>query len=200
MDDQLSIEAQANPLSHFEEWYETVHNSDPQPDAAALGTAAVDGIPSVRLVIVKTWSEIGFEFFTNQKSRKGQELLVNRNAALTWYWKGFGAQVRVRGTVSIIESSTVRAYWNTRSYGSRISALASAQSTPIPHREALVEKANQLKRVYDEHSDMPVPDNWGGFRVHPSNYEFWLHDPDRLHHRIEYANVDGKWVSMILQP
>ena len=200
MDYQLNIAAQANPLNHFDDWYATVQNSDPQPDAAALGTASTDGIPSVRLVLVKAWSEIGFEFFTNQESRKGQELLVNRNAALTWHWKGFGAQVRIRGTVSTIESSTVRAYWNTRSYGSKISALASAQSAPITHREALLEKVNQLRQIYDEDSDMPVPDNWGGFRVHPSNYEFWLHDPDRLHYRIEYANVDGKWVSMILQP
>ena len=200
MGNQLSIAAQANPMNHFEQWYETVQNSDPQPDAAALGTTSIDGIPSVRLVLVKAWSEIGFEFFTNQKSRKGRELLANKNAALTWHWKEFGAQVRVRGTVSIIENNAVRAYWNARSYGSRISALASAQSAPIASREALVEKANQLKRIYDEDSDIPVPDNWGGFRVQPSNYEFWLHDPDRLHHRIEYANVDGKWVSMILQP
>ena len=200
MDGELSVASQTNPLNHFNEWYEIVRNSDPQPDAVALGTASTDGVPSVRLVLVKAWSEIGFEFFTNHESRKGQELLVNKNAALTWHWKGFGAQVRIRGAVSIIDSNAVENYWNTRSYGSKISALASAQSVSISHRQALVEKVNQLRRVYDESSDIPVPDNWGGFCVHPSNYEFWLHDPERLHHRIEYANVDGKWVSMILQP
>ena len=200
MDERLSITTRSNPLNHFSEWYEIVKKSDPQPDAVALGTASIDGIPSLRMVLVKSWSETGFEFFTNRKSRKGQELLANKNAALTWHWKGFGAQVRIKGEVSVIEESTVMAYWRSRSYGSKISALASSQSSAIIDRDVLVEKVERLRLIYDKDSDVPLPKEWGGFRVHPSMYEFWLHDLDRLHYRIEYVNVDDKWVSTILQP
>ena len=200
MDDKLTISTRPNPLDHFSEWYEIVRKSDPQPDAVALGTASATGIPSLRMVLVKSWSEAGFEFFTNRNSRKGQELLVNKHAALTWHWKGFGAQVRIRGQVSVIDDFTVMNYWRSRSYGSKISALASSQSSAIDDRMVLVQRVERLKLTYDKNSDVPLPEDWGGFRVHPSIYEFWLHDPDRLHYRIEYVNVDGKWISSLLQP
>jgi pyridoxamine 5'-phosphate oxidase len=173
-----------DPLQLFHEW---VHGEE-----MALATASPDGRPSLRMVLLKSADERGFTFFTNYESRKGRELHANPYAALLF--RGDGTQVRVEGHVERVDGGESDAYWASRPAASRRSAAASRQSEPIASRAEL-EAA-----VAAQPDEPPRPDRWGGFRLVPEAYEFWRHDPSRLHERHLFRRRDDGWQVLLLQP
>ena len=178
------------PLEHFRRWTTDV----PEPVSMALATAAADGAPSVRMVLLKEADERGLVFFTNYESRKGRELRENPRAALLLHWPG--RQVRVEGDVTRLPAAESDAYWVTRPLRSRAGAAASRQSAVLTSRAELEQQVEELAAS----GEPPRPDSWGGFRLAPDTWEFWEHRDDRLHDRLRYRREDGAWVSEALYP
>lgn len=194
-----------NPFIHFGEWFAAARRSDPQPEAAALATVGAGGQPSNRLVLVRQWSPRGFEVFTNLRSRKATEIGQQPRAALTFHWKAGstgGRQVRIEGIAEPTSAAESDAYWESRPRGSRVSGVASDQSEPIESRAALLAKRDALEERYPDGADVPRPSHWGGFRIVPIRVEFWQHEDDRYHQRLEYTRsaVGAPWRTAILQP
>jgi pyridoxamine 5'-phosphate oxidase len=181
------------PLALFTRWFEEARRHGAfEPHAVALATATPDGAPSARMVLMKGFDERGLTFFTNYRSRKGGELDANPRAALLFHWPELGRQVRAEGPVSRVERGETEAYAQSRSRDSQLSALASPQSRPVPDRGWLERLVGELDR---EHAgaDLPVSEDWGGYRLEPRAWEFWQHRPNRLHDRFRYERSDGAW-------
>jgi pyridoxamine 5'-phosphate oxidase len=175
-----------DPLTLFGRWFEDARASGAfEADAAALATAGADGRPSARMVLVKGFDERGIVFFTNYGSRKAAELEANPHAALLFHWPAVGRQVRIEGEVSRVPRAETEAYARSRSRESQLSALASPQSRPVPSREWLAERVAELDREHAG-SELPVREDWGGYRLAPVAWEFWQHRPNRLHDRFRY--------------
>lgn len=188
------------PLRMFTEWFEEAVTSGMNlPEAMALATADKQGIPSVRMVLLKDFSARGLAFYTNYESRKGRELEVNPRAALVFHWKELGRQVRVEGRVSRLDAETADAYFASRPAGSRLSAWASPQSREIPGREYLQEKTREFEEKFSD-GTVSRPPFWGGFLLEPECIEFWKEQPDRLHDRIAFRREMGRWKKSILAP
>jgi pyridoxamine 5'-phosphate oxidase len=176
-----------DPVRQFGRWFEEATQvGTSQPEAAAVATATPDGSPSVRMVLVKQVDHAGFVFYSNYESRKGGELAANPRAALLFHWERLGRQVRVEGPVERTTREQSLAYARTRPRGSQLSALASPQSRPIPSREWLEERADELAGRYPPGSE-PLSESWGGYRVIPERYEFWQHRISRMHDRLLYT-------------
>ncbi len=189
-----------DPIALFQEWLKIAESTEPNdPTAAALATATPDGMPSVRMVLVKKVDGRGFSFFTNAESQKGHELEANLKAALCFHWKTQRRQVRVRGEVTPLPGNEVDEYFHSRSRKSQIGAAVSAQSRPLPDRSVL-EQA--VERFSGEHADgeIPRPDFWRGYTVHPQTIELWMDGPDRLHDRRVFTAVEDGWTSELLYP
>lgn len=192
-----------DPFAHLDEWYADARANEPQPEAAALATVGADGKPSNRVVLVRRWDARGFEVFTNLRSPKARDVQEHPMAALVFHWKSAGhggRQVRIEGTVEAMSAAESDAYWATRSRGSRLSALASDQSEPIESREALLARRDALEQRYPDGAEVPRPAHWGGLRLVPVRFEFWQHEDDRFHQRLEYRRIAGGWETAILQP
>lgn len=189
-----------DPFRQFEAWFrDAVAAGITQPEAAAVATAAGDGSPSVRMVLVKETAEPGFVFFTNYDSRKGRELAANPRAAMLFHWEALGRQVRLEGSVERLAPEESAAYVRRRPRASQLSALASRQSRPIDRREELEDRARELDERYGG-QELPVPDFWGGLRLIPRSFEFWQHRADRLHDRLLYSRAEGGWRIERLSP
>ena len=196
----LEEDIDANPFRQFDAWFKQAARSGLRlPEAAALASASTAGAPSARMVLVKQTGPSGFVFYTNYESRKGEELTANPRAALLFYWDALGRQVRIEGPVKRVSREESEAYVRTRPRGSQLSALASPQSFPVASREELEELVNELTVQYTE-SELPVPENWGGFRLEPESFEFWQHREDRLHDRLRYVRGRGGWEIERLAP
>ena len=196
-----------SPFIHLDEWFAAARLADPQPEAASLATVGADGQPSNRVVLVRQWDARGFEVFTNLRSRKAREVGAQPRVALTFHWKGAGPagggrQVRIEGVAEAMSASESDAYWAARPRGSQISASASDQSEPIESRAALLAKRDALEARYADGGEVPRPAHWGGFRIVPLRVEFWQHEDDRYHQRLEYSRraVGMPWRTQILQP
>ena len=194
--------AASDPMALFATWMldaEAMEIND--PNAMALATADADGLPNVRMVLLKDVSDGGFVFYTNYQSAKGRELLTSRKAALLFHWKSLRRQVRVRGTVAEVTSAEADAYYATRPRGSRIGAWASQQSRALEGRFAL-EKAVAYYGAKYAIGDVPRPPHWSGFRVTPLEIEFWHDRPFRLHDRAVFrrAGVTNDWAKERLFP
>ena len=182
-----------DPLDLFTRWFEEARKQGAfEPQAVALATATPDGVPSARMVLMKGFDERGLTFFTNYASRKGDELEANPRAALLFHWPEVGRQVRIEGSVSRVDRSETEAYARSRERASQLSALASPQSRPVPDRAWLERRVEELNR---EHAgvELPVSDDWGGYRLEPRAWEFWEHRPNRLHDRLRYERIDDAW-------
>ena len=188
-----------DPLELFRLWLQEAERSEPNdPNAAALATSTLAGLPSVRMVLVKRADERGFCFFTNAESRKGTELEANPHAALCYHWKTLQRQVRVEGPVTPMEAADVDAYFHSRSRNSQIGAAVSQQSRPLASREEL---EAHFRRFAQEHpGEVPRPPHWCGFCVHAERIEFWMHGTDRLHDRFLYTRESGEWIRRRLYP
>ncbi len=182
-----------DPLTLFARWLEEARAAmGYDADAMALATATADGEPSARMVLLKGADERGLVFFTNYGSRKGAELAQNPQAALLFHWPALGRQMRIEGPVSWVERSESEAYARSRPRQSQLSALASPQSCPVPDREWLERRVAELDAEHAG-SELPVGDDWGGFRVEPMAWEFWEHRDNRLHERHRYERSAGGW-------
>ncbi len=190
-----------DPLRQFAAWFAAAESAGvPAPEAAAVATATIDGMPSVRMVLVKRVDERGFVFYSNYESRKGRELATNPRAALLFYWSQLGRQARVEGRVQRATREESLAYARSRTRGSQLSALASPQSRPVASRQILEDRVAELADRYAD-ADVPLSDEWGGFRLVPEAYEFWQQRDDRLHDRLRYARqADGGWQLERLAP
>jgi pyridoxamine 5'-phosphate oxidase len=192
----------ADPLRQFAAWSEQAGAAGVrEPEAAALATASARGIPSARMLLVKSFDERGFVFFTNYESQKGSELTANPYAALLFYWDPLGRQVRIVGIVERTSAEQTAAYARSRARRSQLSALASPQSHAIDGRESLERRVAELERRCRDDDELPVPENWGGFRLVPETFEFWQQRADRLHDRLRYRRAEaGGWTIERLAP
>lgn len=188
-----------DPLRQFDLWFEAARGTDlPAPEAMTLATATPEGRPSARMVLLKSADERGFAFHTNYESRKGVELAANPHAALLFHWQPLGRQVRVEGHVERVPNEESEAYFVTRPLGSRLAAWASPQSRPLADRAELERRYAEAQERFGE--DVPLPPNWGGFRLVPEAYEFWEHGDDRLHDRVRYERDGDAWSLTRLAP
>jgi pyridoxamine 5'-phosphate oxidase len=182
-----------DPLALFGTWLEEARAAmGYDADAMAVATATADGAPSARMVLLKGLDDRGLVFFTNYSSRKGAELDQNPRAALLFHWQPLGRQVRVEGPVSRVDRAETEAYARSRPRQSQLSALASPQSEVVPDREWLERRVEELDVEHAE-GELPVGDQWGGFRVEPETWEFWEHRDNRLHDRHHYTRAGGGW-------
>jgi pyridoxamine 5'-phosphate oxidase len=189
-----------NPVDQFAAWFAAAQDAGVDvPETVVLATAAPDGAPSARAVLLKGFDARGFVFYTGYESRKGRELAVNPQAALLFLWPG--RQVRIEGAVERISPEESDAYFRSRPFGSRVSASVSPQSAVVPDRETLEARAAELRAEYAGREDeLPRPGGWGGFRLAPASFEFWQHGDDRLHDRFRYRRWSGGWTIERLAP
>ncbi len=194
-------EVDRHPVKQFEKWWQDAINSElDEPNAMTLATSTREGKPSARIVLLKSFDTDGFIFFTNYESRKGKEMSNNPQVSLLFFWRELERQVRIDGTVSRTSAAVSDEYYQTRPMGSRVGAIASPQSSVIPHRSFLEEQVNIIaaKYVLEE----PVrPEYWGGFIVKPTLIEFWQGRSNRLHDRVQYTLMeDSEWKIERLAP
>jgi pyridoxamine 5'-phosphate oxidase len=190
------------PLSLFAKWFDdAIRAGGPEPTAMALATVDADGLPNVRMVLLKGVDERGFVFYTNTESPKGRELAAAPRAAAVFHWPSLKRQVRVRGPVEAVTEAEADAYFATRPKGSQIGAWASKQSAPLEDRFAL-EKAVGFFGAKYALGAVPRPPYWSGYRILPLVMEFWHDRPFRLHDRIQFrrAHLSAPWVKTRLYP
>ncbi|MEC8262787.1 MAG: pyridoxamine 5'-phosphate oxidase [Pseudomonadota bacterium] len=196
----MQIEVGTNPFTLFDSWYkEAVEAEINDPDAIALASVDAGGMPSVRMVLLRQWSDEGFFFFTNYESRKAGELLATGKAAFCLHWKSLRRQIRVTGQVSKASAERSDAYFASRGRGSRIGAWASEQSRPLESREALASAVAAVEDRFPD--DVPRPPHWGGFKIVPQEIEFWADGEHRLHDRFRFTpDGTGGWDIQRLNP
>jgi pyridoxamine 5'-phosphate oxidase len=189
-----------NPFIRFQNWMdEAVQSELNDPNAMSLATSSLNGIPSLRMVLLKGFDDKGFVFYTNLESQKGQELHQNPNAAICFHWKSLRRQVRATGTVEKVSQSEADHYFSTRPKNSQIGAWASKQSRPLKSRLDLEEEVTRLSKKYAI-DDVPRPPHWSGFRLVPQRIEFWQDKAFRLHERLVFQKREAHWETGYLYP
>lgn len=192
-------EVPLDPLALFEIWFDqAVKAQCPEPNSMTLATADQVGNPSARIVLLKGVEQNAFTFFTNYESQKGQELAIRPQAALLFHWHELERQIRIKGVVERIPASESDEYFHSRPSASRIGAWASPQSAKIPNREFLEQSEAKFKMQFGE--TPPRPEHWGGYRLRPTEFEFWQGRPSRLHDRIFYQLEGSTWHIARLAP
>jgi pyridoxamine 5'-phosphate oxidase len=186
-----------DPLVLFHEWFEEARAAGVEvPETMTLATADAEGRPSARMVLLKGADERGFTFFTGYESRKGRELAENPRAALIFYWRELGRQIRVEGSVRPVSAEESDEYWATRPPRSRAAAAASRQSEPIESRETLEAEFDRQLAL----GDVSRPERWGGYLLEPNAIELWQHRDDRLHERLRFTRAREGWQTTRLSP
>ncbi|MEN3147028.1 pyridoxamine 5'-phosphate oxidase [Neorhizobium sp. IRAMC:178] len=194
--------AENEPFALFGSWLKDAESSEPNdPNAVAVATVDENGMPNVRMVLLKGYDENGFVFYTNFESQKGREILGQKKAAMCFHWKSLRRQVRLRGEVEVVSDTEADAYYASRARGSRIGAWASKQSRPLETRFALEKSVAEYTARYAI-GDIPRPPYWSGFRIKPVSIEFWHDRQFRLHDRIEFRRpvADGPWEKVRMYP
>lgn len=189
-----------DPFALFGAWFDEAKQTEiNDPDAMAIASVADDGMPSVRMVLLKQWSKDGFVFFTNYDGRKADELLATKKAAFVMHWKSLRRQVRVTGMVEPVAPDVSDDYFASRPRGSQIGAWASIQSRPLDKRQILADRVAEIEAKYPD--EVPRPPQWGGFIIRPEEIEFWADGAFRLHDRFQYKKGDaGQWSATRLYP
>jgi len=191
-----------DPFALFQQWFAEAKKTEPaDPDAMAVATVDASGLPNMRMILLKGAGDRGFVFYTNCGSAKGLELAANPKAALLFYWKSLGRQVRIRGPVEPVSDAEGDAYFATRHRESRIGAWASNQSQPLASRAVLEDEVARYTQKFAG-GEVPRPPHWHGYRVRPVEMEFWRHGDYRLHDRIVFRrpSPEGPWIKTRLNP
>ena len=190
-----------NPIELFKKWFEVAEKSEiNDPNALSLATSSSNGIPSVRMVLLKGLTEKGFVFYTNFNSKKGSDLKTNPKASMCFHWKSLRRQIRISGKTVVVDNKEADEYYNSRAYGSRIGAWASSQSQTMNNRNEFINKIKEFEKKYPDQKNVPRPPHWSGWRVEPDTIEFWLEIKNRIHERLNYRKENGKWLREILYP
>ena len=182
-----------DPIALFSAWYERAEAEAPLAESVCVATVDADGAPDARMVLLKDFDERGFRFFTNEESAKGEQLAARPVAAMVLYWRELDRQVRIRGPVERLDAEEADEYFATRPRESRIGAWASPQSRPLDGRDELDRRVAEAEERWPG-EDVPRPPHWGGFRVVPTQIEFWQGQIGRLHDRFRYEREPGgRW-------
>jgi pyridoxamine 5'-phosphate oxidase len=182
-----------NPFDQFQFWFnQAMEAKIDEPNAMVVATADKNGIPSSRTVLLKAFDKRGFVFYTNYESKKAHDISENPYASLTFLWLGLERQINVIGKVEKVSTTESLKYFLSRPLGSRFGAWTSPQSRIITNRSLLEKKLDEMKRKFSD-GKVPLPDFWGGYRVVPSEVEFWQGRPSRLHDRFKYKLIEGEW-------
>ena len=191
-----------DPIQLFKTWMDEAKKSEPNdPNAVSLATSNKNNFPSVRMVLLKDFSQNGFVFYTNLKSKKGNELKENPKVAMCFHWKSLLRQIRINGTVTQVADEVADKYYNSRSYESRIGAWASKQSEELINRDQLINSIKEYKNNYNEENKVPRPSHWSGWNLSPLSIEFWLDGDSRIHERLKYTKASsGQWSKSLLSP
>ncbi len=194
------INSNSNPLSLFDEWFEEAKKSEiNDPNAMNLATISKEGKLSSRIVLLKSYNDKGFVFYTNSNSKKGRSIENNTNVALNFHWKSLQKQIRIEGTVSKIGNKEADEYYNSRPFGSRVGAWASIQSEELDDRSSLLNRVKKYEKKF-QNTKITRPAHWNGYLVYPNLIEFWQDMPFRLHDRVEFKKKENNWVSRKLYP
>ena len=198
----LSFKDLDNPIDLFVDWFNEAKKTEiNDPNALALATVGKNGIPSVRMLLLKNFNKKGFVFYTNLNSQKSNEIKSNPNASMCFHWKSILRQVRITGKLSNVPDEDADNYYNSRSYGSRIGAWASNQSSVLKSRDELLKSIEEFKKKYKNEKNIPRPKHWSGWNLNPIEIEFWLDGKDRIHERLRYTRKDDdKWEKDLLSP
>ncbi len=197
---QKLINSDKKPIELFQEWFEEAKKSEiNDPNAMNLATISSDGKPSSRIVLLKSYDDKGFVFYTNSNSKKGRAIQNNNSVALNFHWKTLQRQIRIEGNVSQISNAEADEYYNSRPLGSRIGAWASLQSEELNDRSILTKRVEEFEKKFSD-NDVPRPPHWNGYLVTPVLIEFWQDMPFRLHDRLEFRMENDGWVTRKLYP
>ena len=190
-----------DPIELFKLWMNDAKKSEPNdPNAVSLATSN-NNFPSVRMVLLKDFSQNGFIFYTNLNSQKGNELKENPKAAMCFHWKSLLRQIRINGVVTQVTDDVADKYYNSRSYESRIGAWASKQSKELTSRDQLIDSIKEYKDKYNDENNVPRPSHWSGWILSPQSIEFWLDGDGRIHERLKYVkDRNGQWIKSLLSP
>lgn len=202
-DELLESNADPNPMLQFKRWFDAAVDDDiPEPNAMVIATVDEHNRPAARVVLLKETNERGFIFYTNYRSRKGQELANNPHISVVFNWLEHQQQVRIEGRVEKLSDEHSSRYFRSRPKGSQIGAWVSPQSQEIPNREFLQERQKEIEKTYADAEELPRPEHWGGYLVIPDNIEFWQGRSSRLHDRLVYhRNAEGQaWTITRLAP
>ena len=190
-----------DPIELFKLWMDDAKKSEPNdPNAVSLATSN-NNFPSVRMVLLKDFSQNGFVFYTNLNSQKGNELKENPKAAMCFHWKSLLRQIRINGVVTQVANDIADKYYNSRSYDSRIGAWASKQSKELTSRDNLIDSIKKYKDKYNDENNVPRPSHWSGWILSPQSIEFWLDGDGRIHERLKYnKDSSDQWRKSLLSP
>jgi pyridoxamine 5'-phosphate oxidase len=190
--DGMDAETGLDPIALFGSWMKDAEASElNDPAAVALATATCDGMPNVRMVLMKQANERGFCFYTNAESQKGLELAENPRAAMCFYWKSLQRQVRIAGTVTELSGTEADEYFRSRTRLSQLGAVASQQSRVLANRELLVARVKELEEEFP--GEIPRPEYWQGYVLRPERIEFWQNREGRLHDRFLFSRSEEGW-------
>ena len=191
-----------NPIDLFKDWFNEAKKTEiNDPNALALATVGKNGFPSVRMVLLKGFSNEGFVFYTNLNSQKSNEIKSNPNASMCFHWKSLLRQIRITGEMTNVSDDDADTYYNSRSYGSKIGAWASNQSSILKSRDDLLKSIDKFKEKYPNENNVPRPKHWSGWNLNPNEIEFWLDGKNRIHERLRYTKKNNnEWEKNILSP
>lgn len=200
------IPAGSDPYALFDAWFAEAKTSEPNdPNAMAIATATSDGMPSVRMVLLKGHGptesgEGGFTFFTNSQSRKGGEISSNMQASLLFHWKSLRRQIRIEGPLEEVTPERADEYFHSRVYNSQVGSAASDQSRPLAERQDYLDRVKALHAEYEAAGEVPRPSHWTGFTLRPKRIEYWIDRDNRLHDRRQFDRTKDGWTDTLLYP
>ncbi len=205
MNEKLGLDTafldEKNPFDLFKIWMKEAEKNEPNdPNAFNVATVDSTGQPDNRVVLLKGLTDKSFIFYTNLESKKGRDLRHNPKASMCFHWKSLLRQVRIQGSVELVDSKTADDYYNSRAYESRIGAWASSQSEVMKHRDEFEEKIKEFKKKYPDENKVPRPSYWSGWALTPYKIEFWKDVKNRLHQRLCYSRIGDSWSKELLYP
>ena len=190
-----------NPIELFDNWFKVAKSEEiNDPNALALATSDENNQPNVRMVLLKGLNDNGFVFYTNLTSKKGKEINNNNKASMCFHWKSIRRQVRILGKLEKVSDNEANNYFESRPYKNKIGAWASTQSRILKSRDEFLNKIKDYEKKYPNNDAVPRPEHWSGWRLVPSEIEFWLDGEGRIHERLIYKKLDNKWNKNLLYP